>query len=215
MKKRLYLSFLMALSAIYQPVQAISPEEATVGAVLTALGITGASYALVRQASADSDKKNKNNLREIFWTGVFAAPLSYCASVLWLGLTPEWRYIFASKAADDNCCNKYAVKRYDSAQELVEDLNGGYLSRLWLVELHKDLTIGLGKTNKAIKGWHDAFLEDRVENFPLIKKDTLVVLKEQKACLEHNLFLLRDYRPFQEQQNAWMCRKSKFEIMHC
>jgi hypothetical protein len=215
MKNRVYLSFCMGLGLLSQPAQSISYEEAAVATAITTLGITGASYALFKHVYSDVKKRDKKELERWLCTAALAAPVSYVASVLWFGLTPEMRYVFASDTAGKNRTKEYAIRRYDEVGQLIEDYTSDYLDRAWLVDLHKDLVQDLQRTNRALRGWDNAQLEEGVEKFSQISPSNYKELAEQRACLEHNLFLLRNYKPFQQQQAAWISHDRHHCWGHC
>lgn len=199
MNKRFLMTIVMNLSLISQVMNGWTPHQAAIATGITTLGIATGSYMIFKKKCKKLDFLERCGL-----TAVVTAPLSYIASVLWFGLTPEMRFTFARETADNNDSCSYATREYKSIELLLEDVGTNYGSYAWLVDLHEDMVRALTKTRSAMRKWTLAQEEESVATFSWIDNDTYRQLQKHSDCLEHNLLLLRRYRPFQDQHNAWI-----------
>lgn len=198
MKIRFFAHLFMGISLMQQPAYALSPHSAMVATGLTTFGIAVGSYLMFKRYY------NMSRMESLGLTTVLTAPLGYLASTLWFGLTPEMRYLFAAQTNASNEPCIYATREYKSIELLLEDVQTEYNSRAWLVDLHEDMVRRLLKTRSALKKWTLAQEEESVAEFSWIDNNTYLQLYRQHDCLEHNLLLLRMYKPFQAQHNAWI-----------
>lgn len=200
MKQCFFSKFMMGILVIlHQTVQGISPEQAAIATGITTLGIATTTYIILKNQC-----KKMSTLEQCGLSVAIAAPISYIISTLWYGLTPEMRYIFGKTTAESNEVCLYASKEYQSIEQLLEDVEDEYSSYKWLVDLHDDMVRSLTQTRLALKKWIQAQKEDSVAQASWVDATTYDQLQRQKACLEHNVLLLRRYQPFQQQHSAWI-----------
>lgn len=199
MKQRFLITVLTILSFSSSSTYSLSYQAAITGAGLSISLVTAASYAVAKRST-------KNNIQKWFTTALLAAPFGYIASVLWLGLTPEARYLFGVTIAKKNNDRFYAIKSYDTLDDILREADDKKKEKEELKKknapnytvnndavsvnrLYNKIVNAHQSTLKALKSEAIVLVDAGADNV-LVDSSVYQSLKEQEKSLKHNADIL-------------------------